>query len=129
MVDDYKGPERRKFIRLEYIKPLAYKVCREETISKLLNGYTTNLSQMGVCCRIEEEVHQDDILWLSFDKATLHLCEDFERNVVIYQGGFIGRVVRVDSKQDGVYDVGVRFITKEENGSKNITAQFPEKNE
>ena len=32
----YIGQERRQFVRLRYRKPLKYKVCKEDTIKKLL---------------------------------------------------------------------------------------------
>lgn len=114
MQDDYLGSERRQFLRLEYITPLACKVCKPETISRILQGYTTNISQAGLLCRINEAVSKDDILWLAFDRATLRICQELERNCFIYQTGIIGKVVRVENKDGVNYDVGVQFITREE---------------
>jgi hypothetical protein len=118
----YAGTERRKFIRLEYISPLAYKVCREETISKLLEGYTSNVSEAGLLCRIKDKVKLDDILWLSFDRGVLGVCEDLEKRSLIYQNGVVGKVVRIDEKNNDMFLVGVQFITREE---KNLTNIYP----
>jgi len=114
----YQGPERRKFIRLDYITPIAYKVCKKETVSKLLQGYTTDVSQAGLLCNLKDKVNRDDILWLSFDRDILSICENLEKRSLIYQSGIIGKVVRTEHKDDGTYNIGVQFITREE---KNLT--------
>jgi hypothetical protein len=117
------GRERRKFIRLNYTSPLALKVCKKETVSKILNGYTSNVSQSGLLCDIKERVKLNDILWLSFDRATLEICAEIERNNFIYQGGIVGKVVRITRKPNGVYSVAVQFMTREE---RNLTYVFPQ---
>ncbi len=110
----YAGPDRRQFERLDFVTPLAYKVCSKDTISKLLQGYTSNLSQAGLMCSIKERVNKDDILWLSFDRGILHICEDMERRSLIYQNGIIGKVVRIDPVRKNAYTVGIKFLTREE---------------
>ena len=114
---EYKGRERRDFMRLDCRTPLAYKVCREETIEKLLQGYTADISQSGLLCNIKDRVNKDDIIWLSFDRGTLNIFEEIERKSLIYQNGIIGRVVRIESSSDNNYNVGINFITREEKDS------------
>jgi hypothetical protein len=120
--ESYHGPERRKYIRLDYATPLAYKICKKETVTKLLQGYTSNVSETGLLCSLKEKVNKDDILWLSFDRATLIICEEMEKKSLIYQNGIIGKVVRVELRPDGAYSVGVNFIIREE---KNLTNIYP----
>ncbi|MBL7151296.1 MAG: PilZ domain-containing protein [Candidatus Omnitrophica bacterium] len=115
----YTGPERREFTRLDYVIPLGFKVCKQETLSKLLNGYTSDISRAGLLCNVREKVKEDDILWLSFDRSTLDFCQALEKRALIYQSGVIGKVVRVEPKDDS-YHVGVRFITIEEKNSTHI---------
>ena len=123
MTDEaYQGPERRKFIRLDYVTPVAYKICKPETIAKILQGYSTNISEAGIFCHIKEAVNVEDILWLSFDRATLSICQDLDRKCFVYQGGIIGKAVRVEKKEDGTSDVGVQFIIREE---LNLTHIYP----
>jgi hypothetical protein len=122
MVKAYSGGERRQFLRLDYITPFACKVCKKETVSKLLQGYTANISQSGALCKIKEKVRKNDLLWLSFNRATLSICEAIEKTAFIYQNGIIGKVVRVKPKGQGTYDVGLQFITREE---KNLTNIYP----
>ncbi|MCX5709275.1 MAG: PilZ domain-containing protein, partial [Candidatus Omnitrophica bacterium] len=110
----------REFVRIEYATPLAYKVCRKETVSKLLQGYTSDVSQSGLLCKIGEKVNKDDIIWLSFDRAVLGICEEIEKRVFIYQNGIIGKVARVETLTPGTFDVGVHFIIREEKNNTNI---------
>jgi hypothetical protein len=114
MRDNYQGPERRKFLRLDYITPLACKVCKPETISKILQGYTTNISQSGLLCHLNATVNPEDIIWVSFDRATLSICQELEENCFIYQGGIIGKVVRIENRENGTYTVRLQFIIREE---------------
>ena len=118
----YKGPERRQFTRLDYATPVAYKVCKEETISKLLEGYTSNISQSGLLCNLKDRVNKNDILWLSFERSVLNMFEELDKRSLIYQNGIVGKVVRTAQKSDNTYDVGVCFITREE---KNLTHIYP----
>jgi len=119
----YAGLERRKFVRLDYVVPLAYKVCKKKTVSKILQGYTADISRAGLLCNFKDKVHKNDILWLAFDRATLAICEDIERRSLIYQNGIVGKVVRIEpKKKDGTYNIGVQFLTREE---KNLTHIYP----
>ena len=120
MGQPYSGPERRQFLRFDSILPLAYKVCRKDTVSKLLQGYTSDVSQSGFLCKINERVKKGDILWLSFDRTTLEICGVIEKRIFIYQNGIIGKVVRVESQGAQSFNVGVQFITREERNQSNI---------
>lgn len=118
----YKGPEQRKFARFDYTAPLDYKVCKKKTISRLVRGYTVNISQGGLRCKIKDKVKKNDILWLAFDRATLMLCQEIDKRSLIYQNGIIGKVIWVKRKRGNAYDVGIQFITREE---KNLTHIYP----
>ncbi|MDD5167001.1 MAG: PilZ domain-containing protein [Candidatus Omnitrophota bacterium] len=120
MEDTYSGPERREFVRLGCMMPTMLKVCKKEILDKLLEGYTSNISQSGLLCSIKEDVNEGDILWLSFDRSTLHICEALERKSFIYQNGVIGKVIRRVRKEDQNYQIGIQFITREEKDSVRI---------
>jgi hypothetical protein len=115
--------ERRKFLRLDYSKPLAYKVCRKETITKLLDGYTSNVSEAGLQCVLKDKVHPGDVLWLSFDRSVLLVCQELEKMILVYQGGIVGNAVWVEERSDNSYNVGIQFITREE---KNLDHIYPQ---
>lgn len=106
--------EHRKFIRLEFMIPVICKVCKQETLNKLFNGYSVNISEAGILCKIKELVNIGDVLWLSFDKTTLSICENVEKRCFIYQSGIIGKVVRTQVIEDSLYSVAVQFFTREE---------------
>ena len=110
----YDGIENRKFIRLEFVMPVACKVCKQETIAQLFNGYSVNISEAGILCKIKQNVSVEDILWLSFDRTTLSICENVEKNCFIYQSGIIGKVVRSQIAEDNSYSVAVQFYTRQE---------------
>lgn len=124
MKKKYQGIDRRKFVRLDYVSPLVYKICKKENIDKLMKGNTSNISESGILCNMEDKVNEDDILWLSFDKETIEFCKKLEETSLVYQGGVVGKVVRVEQKQDGKYNVGIRFITREEYNSTHIYPQI-----
>ena len=69
-------------------------------------------------------MNKDDILWLSFDRGTLNIFAETESRSLIYQNGIIGKVVRIEQRNDGTYNVGVQFITREEKNSTNIYPKF-----
>ncbi len=112
--------ERREYQRVSFASPLAYKVCRKETITKILEGYTSNISEAGMLCNIRESVNTEDILWLSFNRSVLEICQDLEKKALIYQNGVIGKVVRIEPKGIDNFDVGIKFLTREEPDSKNV---------
>lgn len=118
----YSGRERRKFVRLDYLAPLAYKVCKKSTITKILKGYTSNISQSGLLCNVRGKVKKNDIMWISFNRDMLSICTDIETKSLIYQNGIVGKVIRTKHKRNGSYDVGIQFITREE---KNLTNIYP----
>ncbi len=111
----YRDSERRRFVRLGRVTPIDYKICKEKAILKLLEGYTVNISQSGLFCNIREKVNKGDIVWLSFDRQTLHIYEEIEKRVLIHQNGVLGKVVRIEPKKHGSYGIGVQFIIRHEN--------------
>ena len=115
-----QGKDRRQYIRLNYRRPFDYKVCREDTVSSLLSGYARNISQAGLLCNLDKEVPRDSTLWLRLDLATLHICQEIEKRSVILQNGVLGRVAWSKHQKDGSYEIGVRFLTKEEKGHQEI---------
>ncbi|MCX5708177.1 MAG: PilZ domain-containing protein [Candidatus Omnitrophica bacterium] len=120
----YRGCERREFARLPFSKPLAYKVCKKETLSMLLEGYTVNVSTAGLLCTLKDKVNLEDILWLSFDKSILIICSEMEKKSLIYQNGVIGKVVRINQGENENYDVGVKFITRVEKEAQAVNSRI-----
>ena len=106
--------ERRDYLRLSYKKPLMYKICKRTTVSKIMQGYSRNISNSGLSCNLNEKVTEGKILWLRLDVGALELCKDIERRSVIIQHGVLGKVVWQKKMADSTYNTGVRFLTREE---------------
>lgn len=116
--------ERREFIRLSYKTPLMYKVCKPATISKIMAGYTRNISQSGLLCNIKGIIPKACTLWLKLDMGALSLCKEIEKRCVVIQQGILGQVAWLKKLSDDSYDVGVRFITREEKMGSSFTQQM-----
>lgn len=110
----HQPEERRQFIRLSYKTPLMYKVCKQSTISKMMEGYTQNISKAGLMCNIKGIIPKAATLWLKLDMGALSLCKEIERRCIIIQQGILGQVAWLKKLSDNSYDVGVRFVTREE---------------
>lgn len=106
--------ERRSAVRISCQTPLTFKVCKNETISKIMEGYTKNVSHVGIQCTIPQEVPVGCTLWLKLDKDALILCEEIDRQAVILQQGILGKVIWVNKIEDNKFDIGLQFITREE---------------
>ncbi|MFH1248126.1 MAG: PilZ domain-containing protein [Candidatus Omnitrophota bacterium] len=122
----YSGVEKRRFSRVEYSAPLAYKICKQETLLKLFCGYTVNISQSGLLCNIQDNVGIEDILWLSFEKNILNVCKELEKSSLIYQNGIIGKVNRINNNNNGTWDIGVQFLTRTEKNYNRILDMMQE---
>ena len=57
---------------------------------------------------------------LDLDYRTARVCEEIEKNALIVNNRVLGKVVRVEEKGDGVFDVGVAFVTKSDRLPKDI---------
>lgn len=112
--EELSAHERRSVVRITCQTPLTFKVCKEETITKIMAGYTQDISPDGLRCNISENVPIGCVLWLRLDKDALTLCEEIEKRSVILQQGILGKVVWVEKQNDGNYDIGLQFITREE---------------
>jgi c-di-GMP-binding flagellar brake protein YcgR len=121
----YSGPERRKFVRLSYKAPLMYKICKKKTFSKLMYGYTHDISQAGLMCTLSQEVPVKAIIWLRLDIGALNACREIEKQCTVIQQGILGKVVWTKKKRDDTYDIGVQFVTREERRSEDWILKKP----
>ena len=112
-----KAEERRAAVRLTCETPLSFKVCKEETISKIMHGYTQDISSIGLRCTIEKKVPIGCVLWLKLDRGALRMCEEIETRAVILQQGVLGKVVWIEKENNSKFNVGLQFITRKEKQS------------
>ena len=121
--------ERREFFRLNYKTPVQFKSYESQGLqrsAKLVgpqDGNTQNISQNGVLFQTEEKPPQlSSIVWMSLDLRTLKICQEIEAKAIIFNNGVLGKVVRVEEDSDGsnTYDVGVCFLRKEQQESREV---------
>jgi len=121
----YTGEEKRDFLRLIYETPLMYKACKKKTFSQLMYGYTHDISQSGLMCNLKNRVPITSIVWFQLDMGALSMCKEIEKRCAIIQHGILGKVVWTNRKENKSYDVGVRFITREEKKTENWIIKEP----
>lgn len=106
--------DRRNTLRVDCHSLIRFKICKEETISKIMEGYTQNVSPSGLKCTITQKVPKGCTLWMQLDREILTLCEEIDKKAVILQHGILGKVVWAEKTPENSYDVGIQFITREE---------------
>jgi hypothetical protein len=119
MSADYQGSERRKFLRCNYEQFFDYNTVNlskdKKFMSSLISAVTRNLSGSGMLFSTAEAPQLSSLLVLSLDCQTARVCQEIERNALVVNNRILGKVVRIEERQDGAYDVGVAFVTKAEN--------------
>jgi len=124
MADAYQGRERREFLRYAYEKPIHYIVIdpshEKDDRFKFFDVISKNLSAAGMLFRSKTMPKMSSIVILDLDFKTTRVCEEIEESILIINDKVLGKVVRVEATDDGMYDVGVAFIKKSEPLPSNI---------
>ena len=122
----YTGPERRKFLRCDFTKPVKYNtvnVVRDRSITiKLTEAVSKNLSASGILfiTNVGKVPDISSILVLDLDYKTATICKEIEDRVLILDNKLIGRVVRIEDNEDGTCGIGVAFVTRKDPISEDI---------
>ena len=127
MENGYPGRDRREFLRYTYEKPVHYSIVtnakdKEPLSSSLMNAVSKNLSISGILFSTKNVNVPDisSIVILDLDYRTSLICQEIEEKAVIVNNKLLGKVVRIEEEEDGMCDVGVAFITKSDDLSKDI---------
>ena len=126
MEEDYTKNDRREFLRYDYERPLHYSLISSPkdtpSLSSIINGVSKNLSASGILfitdARKVPEI--SSLIVLDLDYKTAHVCREIDERAVIVKNKLLGRVVRIEDNEDGTCGVGVAFINKSDNLSKDI---------
>ena len=125
----YTDVERREFFRLKYNSPAKIRFYETENLKKgvvssnLQEADVDNISQNGVLFQTEKKPPQlSSLVWMDLDLRTLKICQEIESRALILNHGVLGKVVRVeeDPKSDKTYDIGVCFLRKDQQDSRQI---------
>ncbi|MFC1508135.1 hypothetical protein ACFL60_00425 [Candidatus Omnitrophota bacterium] len=126
MTTEHKGNEKRKFLRYDYNKPLAYLTLNESSdkniASNILTAVSNNLSAAGILftANVNKLPGISTVLAMDIDYQTASVCKEIEERALVLKDKLIGRVVRIEDNEDGTCGVGVAFVTKSDRMAKEI---------
>ena len=118
--------DRREFLRMDYEKPLNFKVLSGEKLSTKSDVYSRNISACGLLFRTAKDASipaLSSIVWVELDQKMLNICGEIESDLVTHKNGVFGRVVRIAEGEPGQsYDVGICFLRKKDMTESEIQA-------
>ena len=120
MVDKYSAGEKRRFLRIDYNKPLSYKIIsgpeKESFASKVMTAVSKNLSASGILfvTNTTKVPGIASLVVLDIDYRTANVCEEIDSKALILNNKIIGRVVRIEDNEDNTCGVGVAFVKRSE---------------
>lgn len=124
MADSYSGREKREFFRYTHEKPIQYKTVSQmddkHTVSKLMDAVSKNLSVSGILFTSKYIPELSSILVLDLDYRTTRICQEIEERALILNNKLLGKVVRIEDVDNGLYNIGVAFIKKDDKLPDNI---------
>lgn len=115
--------EKREFFRLNYASGMHFKMFQPENREAVATS--KNISQSGVLFQTQADPPPiSTILWMDLDIRTLMICQEIESRALIFNNGILGKVVRVEenTRNGSAYDVGVCFLTRDQQGSREVQA-------
>jgi len=118
MVADFRGKERREFLRFDYNEPVRYrliKMKKDTTISSgLMDAISKNLSASGILfvTNVGKEPEVSSLVILDLDFKTTNVCQEIEERALVVDNKLVGKVVRIEDNDDGTCGVGVAFVKK-----------------
>ncbi len=110
--------DKREFFRYSCDKPITFRILLspKQGGSKpdMVSGISQNLSASGILFKSDILPEISSVLELNLDYRTTSICREIEKNAMTVDDKLIGKVVRLESTEDGKYNVGVAFIKKSE---------------
>ncbi len=115
-----KKKEKREFLRVNYDKPLTYRVIggpkNESFASKFMTAVSKNLSASGILFTTNVVKVPDiaSMVVLDVDYRTASVCQEIEKRALILDNKLVGRVVRIEDNEDDTCGVGIAFVKRTE---------------
>ena len=127
MANAFSGRNRREFLRYRYEKPIHYSMVssvkdNNPIAESLIKAVTKNLSASGILFTTDNVPELSSVLILDLDYRTTRICKEIEENALIVNNKLLGKVVRIEDNDNGMCDVGVAFIKKSEELSKDLVS-------
>ncbi|MFA5146974.1 MAG: hypothetical protein WC515_06360 [Candidatus Omnitrophota bacterium] len=125
MAEPIPGKNRREFLRYRYEKPIHYSIVTsskdlQPIASSVMKAVSKNLSACGILFSTKDAPDMSSVLILDLDHRTSRICQEIEENALIINNKLLGKVVRIEECSDGMRDVGVAFIKKSTDLSKDL---------
>jgi len=124
MAKVYDSVERRKFFRYPHEKSA---LCRKffpcwdkVAVKKATSAVTKNLSASGILFTSKNRPELSDIISIELDLRGFPDYKAMTRRALILNNKLLGKVVRIEDKGNGEYDIGVAFLAKSEALAENI---------
>lgn len=120
----HEHEEKREFLRVEHETPIEFKILDGSALTSKKDTFSRNISASGILFRTTNE-HSipplSRIVWIKLDEKMINICSEIEHDLVIYEKGVFGRVVRIAEGEPGVsYDIGICFIRKKDMSEEDI---------
>ena len=111
--EEFQNGDRREFFRVDFRRPVKFRQVQDSE-DHLKIATIENISQSGILFKTRILPQLSSVLWMDMDFRTLNICREIEDNVLIYESGILGRVVRIEvyDEENKADDVGVCFLRK-----------------
>jgi hypothetical protein len=108
------GDERREFLRFDHEVAVNFRDVRVDKLGSRSEIFTLNLSPSGLLFRTKNlPPALSSTIWVQLNDHMMNVCSEIESDLIIREGGVMGRVVRLAEGEPGVsYDVGVCFLRR-----------------
>jgi len=111
-----EGDDKREFLRVDHDVPLSFKVLGADKLLAKPDIQARNISASGLLFRTATESSipaLSSIVWIALDQKMMNICAEIEEDLLIYNNGVYGRVVRIAEGEPGKsYDIGICFLRK-----------------
>ncbi len=125
--EHYKGFERRKYARVSFNQPLRFKVLNPIFLKEFQTGKTKNISQNGMLFKtVTPPPPRKAYIVIETDRKTLSTCIQIDRDLMMIDGKITGKVMRTHlNLENGLFEVGIRFIHPLDNNRSEIEELLP----
>ncbi len=106
--------DNREFLRVDHEALLNLREIKGHKTSSKGEILMRNVSPCGLLFRATMVPPAlSSLIWVELDPKVLNICSEIEEDLILSNGGILGRVVRIAEGEPGQsYDVGVCFLRK-----------------
>jgi c-di-GMP-binding flagellar brake protein YcgR len=121
-----ENDDKREFLRVDHETKLDFKVLNAHKLSSKKDIMSRNVSASGLLFRTQSETsipNLSSVVWVKLDDKMMNICGEIENDLVMFDGGVFGRVVRIaEGEPELSYDIGVCFLRRKNMTEDDINA-------